>query len=256
MRATVSQLIKEFWLPFTLAILWTTFDSFENANHRTVATIVPIFSASFFLFSWLSGQVVRVRRQARVEGGLNDVATRMDGLLGRLDATTERLVATVTGGDSFAYVNFIATGPNRIIAQALLSVGNFPLANVGARIVDLQAFDAIVEGPNPFAADHTVFAAELAPQMAIMVTTVPAFTPATDKMDFNVFFSARNGWWTQMVRFRKVDGEWRSAFVVMRDDDSPLYGRIDEGFPLIGDDKFDGFERGPAPHFQGLNGEA
>ena len=70
LKTTVTQLLREFWLPLVLGAGWTFYDAYANPEHRTAARIIPIFSASFFLLSWLSGQVVRVRRQARVEGGL------------------------------------------------------------------------------------------------------------------------------------------------------------------------------------------
>jgi hypothetical protein len=33
---------------------------------------------------------------------------------------------------------------------------------------------------------------------------------------FNVFFGAKNGFWTQRYRLRKVDGQWRDSVVVDR----------------------------------------
>jgi hypothetical protein len=59
--------------------------------------------------------------------------------------------------------------------------------------------------------------------------------PDTDEQDYNVFLNSRNGFFTQLVRLRRVDGSWRVATRVRKQlangDESPtLY--LDAAFPL------------------------
>jgi hypothetical protein len=61
--------------------------------------------------------------------------------------------------------------------------------------------------------------------------------PNTDEQDYNVFLGARNGFFTQVLRFRRIDGQWKVATRVERQtldegDHQVLYEKVDTGFPL------------------------
>lgn len=61
--------------------------------------------------------------------------------------------------------------------------------------------------------------------------------PDTDEQDYNVFLNARNGFFTQLLRLRRVDGNWKVATQITKQlangDAGPiLYQKVDEDFPL------------------------
>jgi hypothetical protein len=61
--------------------------------------------------------------------------------------------------------------------------------------------------------------------------------PDTDEQDYNVSLYARNGFFIQLIRLRRVEGSWKVATRVRKSlakgDESPtLYLDVDEGFPL------------------------
>jgi hypothetical protein len=62
--------------------------------------------------------------------------------------------------------------------------------------------------------------------------------------DFNVFFSARNGFYTQLLRFRRVNGKWLSAtsvtFMAPAFQTNPALHKVDHGYPLDAHGKPDG----------------
>ncbi|MBD3830623.1 MAG: hypothetical protein IE890_09050, partial [Arcobacter sp.] len=48
---------------------------------------------------------------------------------------------------------------------------------------------------------------------------------------YNIFFTARNGSFTQLLRFKKINGLWLSATKVTNKDNVILYERIDDNYP-------------------------
>ncbi len=241
--STLKQLAKEFWLPFIVASTWTGFNYYNSNMDIKIFTVVADFSASFFLVSWATGQFVRVSRQARAERGLATVENRIIELTGKLDHASNRLISTITGGDSFAHFAMSPVGPDKFSLVALHS-GGHPLANLNARICDLSLFKINMAAGDPFASDINVNIGDLAPQLATFSgVTLKASRPMHD---WNVFFSARNGLWTQRIRGRIVNNEWKFAHVVTRHEGAntkTLMVAVPNGFPLIGEVEFDHAER-------------
>jgi hypothetical protein len=52
----------------------------------------------------------------------------------------------------------------------------------------------------------------------------------SDKRDFNVFFTARNGAYMQFLRLRRVQHEWRQAARVIVDE-KVVFEKVDKDFP-------------------------
>jgi hypothetical protein len=52
----------------------------------------------------------------------------------------------------------------------------------------------------------------------------------SDKRDFNVFFTARNGAYMQFLRLRRVQCEWRQATRVIVDE-KVVFEKVDKDFP-------------------------
>jgi len=191
---TFEQILREFWLPFLIALAWTAFRADFSRFH--VAEAIPTFAASFFLASWASGQFVRVRKQQRIETSFADVISRIESVASRLEDSAVKIVSSVTGGDSYCRFVFNAGLAQNVL---VLNEGEHPLYAVQARIVDLTVFGSLDTNSQtfPFAADAYITIGDIPPGMGKEVSlklTNPDWT------GLNVFFSARNGNWLQRLR--------------------------------------------------------
>lgn len=236
---TLKQLFREFWIPFLVAVFWTAFSMWSDTSMVTIASVIKSFTPAFFLASWASGQFVRVSRQARTDRGLKNVEARIIGLTSDLESATTRLLSTVSGGDSYAYIMMMDAGPNAFTPMVCHS-GEYPLSNVSVRLCDLNTFKANLAAGNPGASDTIASVGELAPNTGSEFGTV--VRAASPSQDWNAFFSARNGMWTQRIRGRLTGGSWQFATCISRHAGAAtelIYTKVPKGFPIIGEADFD-----------------
>ena len=247
--ATLRQILKEFWLPLGLAVAWTLYALYEDANVRNITGGVKTFSAAFFLLSWATGQFVRVSRQARTESALTNVEKRISILIDKFEIESLRFVSTITGGDFFAYFQMSnMSNDKNIYTPFAIHEGDYPLSNVQVRLCDLNTFQAHMAQGNIWASDTNIDLGEIAPKVGMM--TGVNIKVAEPNQDWNAFFSARNGLWTQQIRGRVVGGDWKFASIVTKHlgaDSVTVFVDIPWEFPQIDDALFDNAERKPAP---------
>lgn len=135
---------------------------------------------------------------------------------------------------------------NGIFVPFVAHSGTHPLSNISVRICDLKIFHANSTKGYPFESDININVGDLATNLGIMTNIT--IRPVGQEHDWNVFFSARNGLWTQLIRGRIIKNEWKFASVVFRYDGAEtktLFVSVPHGFPLIGEAQFDGAEREP-----------
>jgi hypothetical protein len=78
----IKQILKEFWLPFLGAVIWTAINYYNSKNHEmSWTTVVNISVPSFFFVSWLTGQYFRVKKQTDVTNSLSTIENRINGIL-------------------------------------------------------------------------------------------------------------------------------------------------------------------------------
>lgn len=153
--------------------------------------------------------------------------------------------ATITGGDSFCYVVLFPTSP-RIINIVVINEGSYPMYDVDIRIVDLKKFNQIVndiENRNIPAsidtfsafekADTNIHIGNLPPKMATKRKMLFEKPVNFNNVDFNIFISARNGSFTELLRIRNVNDTWKRAFKVFKTGNKEviLKESVDPGFP-------------------------
>ncbi len=146
-----------------------------------------------------------------------------------------KIAASVTGGDSFCFLT-LGTWDN-VPDRALLMVnhqGEYPLYDVAIRMVDVQRYQREVAAGQVGLSrqSETSFSiGNLSPNSSQVLGNWPL--PSTDEQGYNVFFNARNGFFTQEIRMRRVNGLWKQAMRVTKTETGNplLYEQIDPEFP-------------------------
>jgi hypothetical protein len=163
---------------------------------------------------------------SRVQSLNTELQNKLLGQSGQLIDSSKQIsdlskeaINTTTGGESFCYM-YVDT--NTITGRAFpvfITLGKQPLYEVHARVADINAEDAILKRPHTIneMLGIQVNVGELSPITAKMQfdQVIPLSDPS--RVDFNVFFDARNGTWTELLRMRKVGKNWIEAIRVLRD---------------------------------------
>lgn len=167
--------------------------------------------------------------------------------LGRMNTSlVKENTSVVTGGDSICYMDFMYQVGQPI--PVFVHVGRYPLYDLDVRIVDL------VKMRKRFA-EH--LGVDLASDVSYKIREFQAgkawidqslSVPFSDQreQDFNVFFSARNGIWTEQLRLRNVSGQWVKAIQVFfspyvrsgktsKPSPKPIYEEVSKEFPRNAD---------------------
>jgi len=227
---TINQLVREFWLPFILASIWTAYVTLSGSTHPTIAAAISNFGGAFFLMSWATGQFIRVRRQSHVESNLQSIQTRLEAVLSQVEIRTTELLNQITGGDSFCYLQFTMFNYDQNTALLMaIHKGLHPIYDVHARMVDLDRMhEARLTGTSPFSFDTNLDVPTLMPNKATGLQ--PFLVGTATERRFNIFWTARNGDWVQLLRLAKVNGLWQWAIRVKRGQ-SIIFEQISADFP-------------------------
>lgn len=144
----------------------------------------------------------------------NELQTKILDLARSNASLAKESISTVTGGDSFCYMNF--SYQFGMPTPVLIHSGKYPLYDVQVRITDLNKFRRKVELHQPLdlSSDINLTIGEL--QVGRVWINRGLAVPFSDEraQDFNIFFSARNGIWTEILRLRKVGNSWSPALRV------------------------------------------
>jgi len=208
----------------TALIAW---QSIRKRNRITYAALVFIFLGAAGAV-WLA--IDTSRTSDEITGLNRKIAEKSDEI-----AKLNREIAnSVTGGNSFCYmVTMLKQGiPHFVVVHQ----GKYPLYDLTVTIVDLDIFEELsrekVTLENLFKSEVIVNVGNVAPNQARFLKQV-RFKPK-ETVRFNIFFSARNGYFTQTLRIKKVGTEWKTAFKVtqvMEGKEETLLEKIDDGYP-------------------------
>lgn len=154
----------------------------------------------------------------------------------RIAELNERIAGLVTGGDSFCWLQISGVNPISNVGKLVaIHHGEFPIYDVAGRIVDLQELErkkGSITMQNLFVGDTNVRLGSMPVGTATILSDFPLGHEIA--RDFNIFFSARNGLYTQLLRMRKSEQKWVSATrVQMREgnDEKVVFEQIDPDFP-------------------------
>ena len=157
----------------------------------------------------------------------------------------KQIASSFTGGASFAYIVPTFFDPTHNSPMLILvHRGEYPLYDLTVRILDMATFDKMVRPNNAYSdklrEEVQVSISNIAPNQTSMLKTVQL---GSDPLSWNLFFSARNGFFTELLRVRRVGNEWKTAVKVIRTPSSSneqmLFEKIDSGYPRSEDGQVD-----------------
>ncbi len=188
---------------------------------------------------WASIEQSQSEKQLREKA--EEIARKSDDLVTKSNEITElnkKISQSITGGNSFAYLqpSYLSGG---VFPESLMLIhqGEYPLYDISIRVVDLDEFESELAKPKGSANLMTVGSnlniGNLSPKTA-------SFSGVAIKeksiIRINVFFTARNGTFSEQIRIAKVGNEYKVALQVSGlDSTQPLFEKIDEGYPVSAD---------------------
>lgn len=227
---TLKQLTQEYWLPFAIACIWTSINIYKkewNALSFVNVDFVNIFGASFILISWFSEQYFRITGDAKVEDNFEKIEKRANDIFDNLELKTALIFSQITGGKSFCFAsltqNFLGERNLSIMHQ-----GDFPLYDLTVNVVDLDRFNKHAGNPEYACEYQKLFSiGTMLPNQSNNLCKVLLLDQESSK-SFNIFFSARNGMFTELLRIKKINNEWVSAVKVLDGEKTLLQSHSEE----------------------------
>ncbi|NSX06874.1 hypothetical protein [Cupriavidus gilardii] len=201
--ATLKKAIKEFWLPFLVAIAWTLYNLSQD-NGWSIQTTFNVFGPTFFLVSWATGQFFRIRKQAKDEQSFASIQQRLSHLVTEVEDRTERLLAYTVGDRGVAYFcpGFNVVDPN-VMDLTLVNDSEYPAFDLHAELIDLD--EPIVPEEGRLWTRHQFALPHLFPHKAFMnAYRIPVAGRA--RLRVNVFLWTRGAQVTQLLRIEFRDG--------------------------------------------------
>lgn len=197
------RLLKEFWLPATVAVAWTIYNIRTAGSVWDVKTLINVFGPSFFLASWATGQFFRVQKQAHIEKNLTSIEGRVENLVTRMEKHTQDFMGYTTGSDSVAYFTPIITGPG-VLELGLINNSTYPVFDVQAEVIDLD--EPIDPQKGKFWTRHRFVLGRLYPSRIVM-GAYRFDLSNRDRLNINIFIQTRTQGLTQQLRItKKPDG--------------------------------------------------
>lgn len=224
--AVLKQLIKEFWFPFIVAIAWTLVNSLNSKTHALI-DLINIFAPTFFLTSWVIGQYFRVSRQTKVENGLQKIEKRISSLLENIEQSTALLFSQMTGGNSFCYISLIKNHNGKLYFS-LMHQGDFALFDLSISIINLDEFEKYGGKPEFANLYETKYSTNILLPLQRLTLDEFIVKEGESEKRFNIFYSARNGLFHELLRVKIINDEWVAAFKVERE--KILLESIDNNF--------------------------
>lgn len=152
----------------------------------------------------------------------------------------KQIALSITGGDSFAYLIPIRLGVSTS-SLAIIHRGEYPLYDLTLRVVDLEKWKAR-DRQKPisfFDMQRDEIRLDIGNVAANQARVVGPMQIDSDSLRWNIFFSARNGFYTQLLRLKRINGELKTALKVTRNLPSGEAEtlQIDPAYPLGNDGK-------------------
>lgn len=224
-RAAASQLWKEMWMPGLAAVCWTIGRLYSTPTHRNFVDGIADFGAGFFFCCWIASQWLRVKKQQKVEAGLETIEARLNRSIENFDHKTHEIIGNLTGGDSFCYVILLHESEKAFRGQAVLVVEpEWSLHDLFFTVTSRPSMQLHRRSES--------FTVEVGVAKSVIGQWVKADFNVEDGRHgcFWIDFYARNGRWRQYLNAVWVNGRRTIATQVERND-KIVYSRIDPDYP-------------------------
>ena len=163
-------------------------------------------------------------KQARTEQNLLNKSEEIARL-------NQELANSVIGGDSFCYLTVGNIDHVKNIGMfAVIHQGEHNLYDVHARIFDLDKSDQLKGKPTFAKLKQTNTNISIGNLVSPFRMLHQVTFGNGNTRRFNIFFSARNGPFKQVLRFKKIHGKWVHATKVLKKD-KVIYEKVDDEFP-------------------------
>jgi hypothetical protein len=141
-----------------------------------------------------------------------------------IQTLAQESIKTMTGGDSFLYMQLSPQFSSKGLTPVFFHVGREPLYDTHVRIVDIQKFHELLKRNNGrilsliSEADLLMPIGNMRPNAVYIPGEYGQIILAGDSQahDFNIYYDARNGDWSQQLQLRRVGKEWSQASRVFR----------------------------------------
>lgn len=156
----------------------------------------------------------------------------------RIRELSEKVSETLTGGDSFCYLQLIRFDGDPTLSQtALIHSGKYPLYDVSLTIIDPDEPYRMEKGKldwnDVINKQHVIRVGNLSPNQTTIVQGLTL--PQRDIIRLNILISARNGFISERLRSVRQGDKWAQALtantVGTTDAAKVLIEMIDDAFP-------------------------
>ncbi len=231
--------LVSFFMFGAVGVIATNQQASESARETTAANTA--------LSTGLTNLQRSTEEITRLQGLNTQLQQKLLDSSSEINQLSKQNIETVTGGDSFCYAFIKASWPYFSVVHR----GKYPLYDVNIRVVDVEKFETIRPPVSPTAPKLTddefqkallgvtINIGTLFPNASIMarssVFPSGAFPfSSSGQQDFDIYFSARNGFWTEKLRWRRIKDKWVYAMRVERDENKTikiLHQEIEKEFP-------------------------
>ncbi len=213
-------------------------------------TIIGLFFVLFGTLLSIKGQQI-INDKTSIE--LQNKAKKIEELSEKnikLSEENKNLVlestAIITGGDSYCYIDILpAINNSNTIDLHLAREGGYPIYDISLRIDDCEEVDRIFKEEQMVTKFHRESLAKsmerlskaskvfpvgnLGPNRGLLLgdLTLPS---NADKKSYFVDITSRNSYITEKIIFRRVEGKWKIAYKVMRNN-KIAKEFVENGFP-------------------------
>lgn len=235
------RMTKRGWIAISIALLICIVSLIQQIQLKKADSLLRAQRDKFEYDLRKSGEKIETLSQTNIE--LNTEIAELN----------RKIAATLTGGDNYCY--FLPSRPgekSNIADLMLINEGEYPLYDISIKIDDVEKLLGIIKdeqkkGNLPydsrtrvntmlFEASKILRVGNMGPKQAVELGGL--HLPNTDKKSYNIYITARNGSFMQVLRFRRVNSKWKMAMQVRRGA-KVLEESIDPDFPRNAKGKID-----------------
>lgn len=209
-------------------------------NAPVIALIGAILAATG---AWMT-QIQSQRESARLQSELREKAETIATLQEELKEKAQETLNYQTGGDSYPSISFIGFRSDDTSTEFNVQVwnhGDYPMYELN---IFLDPTLEEWETATPSAGTGTSFQdlglrameqtkksgpIELSPGERQVLGSFKV--DSIDKLDFSISMQARNGYWSQTLRYRKVESEWIESSQIRTNTGEVLLEYSRDGYP-------------------------